>query len=166
MILKDYFAELAWRHKDLGHTKSNEHFCDIGDESQVHADVILQYPCVLYGEDDGEEFIGYTGSLRRPYSIAMLFLDHVIDTSNFDVLQDVYDHMNTIAEDFIRKMWEDHSDIINDTSIRISKVENKDAALYGVMITFAAEMPFCMKIENSPFLDGTVWDKTFDNTFG
>lgn len=165
MILKDYFADLAWRHMDIGHTKSHEHFCDIGDESQVHADTVLEYPCVLYGEDAEEEFIGYADNVRRPYRIVLLFLDHVLDTSDFRLIEETKNHMDKIAEDFIRKFWEDNSHMVSNPNFSITYMENKDAALYGAMLTFTAEVPFCLHEANSPFLPGSIFDTSFDKTF-
>ena len=152
MILKEYFEDLAWRHRDIGHTENSEHFCAIGDESQVHADTILEYPCVLYGEDAEEEFIGNAENLRRPYRIVLLFLDHVIDTSDFCMIEETEMKMDRIAEDFIRKFWKDKSYMTDSAGFAISHIENKDASLFGAMLTFTVEIPFCLHEIESPFM--------------
>ena len=73
--------------------------------------------------------------------------------------------MDRLAEDFIRKFWKDMSHMTSSADFAITYMENKDAALYGAMLTFTAEIPFCLRESESPFIEGGVFDASFDESF-
>lgn len=165
---KSIIDELVWRHKDIGHTQSKEHFCQLGDESQVHSDARLLYPCVLYSEEpDG--FIDNGQELFRQSVVTLLFLDHVEDTGDFHKVEETTKHMQQIAEDFIRGihlMTLGTQIDMERSGLSIERVENVDACLYGKALQLRITEPFCLTIAGqSPFIPGGIFDSSFDDSF-
>lgn len=155
ITIEQIIQELALRHRYLGYGEENNHSCRLGDESQVSSDTLLAYPCVLFStEIDGYSKVGET--LQRKGVITMLFLNHVVDTANFSVLEEVKRDMGNIAEHFIKAMWNDYRCLgiqLFLENVEVQTVENIDACLYGRAVMFRYAEPICMYFgDDSPFL--------------
>lgn len=161
---RSIIEELAWRHCDIGNTASRHHFCMMGDESSVKSDTILQYPCIMYNEEPDGYYDNRQYLFRRS-QVTLLFLDHVEDTGDFSGVENTVMHMQRIAEDFIRgiyAMTRAEPDILFERStMKIERVENVDACLYGKALTLTFVEPFDLCLDDdSPFIAEGIFEES------
>lgn len=151
-----YIRDLCKRHVDVKHTDTEKHFIELRAEAQFTSKS-LRLPVVAIDKLQ-LTYKGQNDSLRKDRYIEILFLDKCADGSNTDKIQDIQDRMESICEDFINKMREDKKSrkidflknlIIGD--IQVFQIENKNASLYGAMMSFSFDLPYSGVLRSGKF---------------
>lgn len=154
----NYIKSLCEKHTAINHTERKKHFLELGNDQQLHEGKKLYYPIVTM-EKLSNSYSDLADSLRKKRYIELMFLDHVQDAGNFNDINYIWNNMERIAEDFLRKIREDRRD--RDTypflrklklsNAELDLVESVSTHLWGVILSFELDLPFNECIEKGRF---------------
>jgi len=107
--LVTYFENLARTHVDIGHTDQEKHFFRM-EVDEVLAGINrtdVKYPFLIL-EGYGYDFTdSKSDNLLKNRSGAFMLLDHVSDSSDFEAIHAVWDHMEEIGDEILVRMKTD-----------------------------------------------------------
>lgn len=145
-----YIEDLCKSHTLIKHRPTEKHFVRLAkDELLQETRALVFYPVVTM-ESLTNSYTSLEDSFRKSRHLELMFLDHVGDIGDFDSIEKVWDDMESIAEDFIRKIRVDKRDrkkypflqSLNMTSVELDRVENVQTHLWGVLLSFDLDLPF------------------------
>lgn len=144
MSVKDYFEDLAARHKKLLHREEEPHFaCSMDDAATLMA-FRLCYPAVFL--DEGDFTIGgETGHKLLRSECRLAFVTHVMDSGNWAEILDAFAITKVIMKDFLTCIEIDRSAgnriarSIQMVGAEGHRVELEGSGLYGWMLFFTVE---------------------------
>ncbi|MDH6355477.1 hypothetical protein M2132_001820 [Dysgonomonas sp. PH5-45] len=145
-----YIESLCAKHTSIRHSPSKKHFVRLdNDELLQEGKSNIFYPVVVM-EKLTITYSGLEDSFRKSRHIELLFLDHVRDAGNFGNIESIFTNMESIAEDFLKKIRIDKRDTSNYPFLKslvisnaeIEYVENIHTHLWGVLLAFDMELPF------------------------
>jgi hypothetical protein len=143
----EYIRKLCHNHVDIQDNPIDRHFIELRSEAQLTAKS-LRLPVVAFDKLQ-ITYKGQNDNLRKDRYIEILFLDKCADGLNTAKILEIQTRMESICEDFINKMREDKKSrkieflqnlIIGD--IQVFQIENKNASLYGAMMSFSFDLPY------------------------
>ena len=142
--INKFFESLAEKH--LGHSELDCHFSDASVFSS-RVPRLMHYPCM--GIDVvGFGIVGQIGNEFISVHYILLILEHVRDTGSFDELQKVFSETYNISLKIIREIKDASSDFSSPArffdfnNTEGTRIEFKDAALYGYAIGMNFKLPF------------------------
>lgn len=139
--ISTYFEELAALF--LNHSENDCHFSDATVFS-ARVPRVMHFPCM--GIDvDGFVVSGQPGNEKVVMQYNVYIVDHVRDTGSFDQLQQVFGSSYTTVMKILKHMKADNSQpacYFDFSSVEGSRIEFKDAALYGYAVTMTFQLPF------------------------
>lgn len=143
----NYIEGLCRKHTSIRHTDAKKHFVKLAtDEILQGGKAIVFYPVVTL-EKLTNSYTGLADSFRKNRHVEMMFLDHITDSGNFKQIEAVWTNMEFVAEDFLKKIREDRRVYPFFKSLKIDNaeldyVENIQAHLWGVLLSFDIDLPF------------------------
>lgn len=147
MNFSEYIESLCAKHKDIKHSDTECHYTDISEGAQNgYAHMHMHFPCVVL-EEESVTFSNGQTDLEHDHHI-VLFLDHVRDTGDADEIRTVFNHMKTVAVDFLRRMNRDKKKTIKPLArftineVEMERVSLQAAALYGYAMSVNIETQF------------------------
>lgn len=154
----NYIESLCEKHTSINHTEEKKHFLELGNDQQLQEGKKIYYPVVTM-EQLTTSYSDLTDSVSKKRNIELMFLDHVKDAGDFNNINAIWNNMEGIAEDFLRKIKVDRRN--RDTypflnklklnSAELDLVENVSTHLWGVLLSFELELPFSECIEDGRF---------------
>lgn len=155
-----YIESLCTKHVDILHTEEDPRFIELNSEKQMARSKSQLYPLVTLDKLT----ISYTGdedATRKNRMVEMLFLELISDPNDDVAISDAKNKMESVAEDFIRKMKIDKKNravypflkTLKVSDMTIDYAENEDKGLYGVLLSFSFELPFIMQLADGRFND-------------
>lgn len=153
-----YIESLCEQHTSINHTKDKAHFLELGNDQQLQMGKKLYYPVVTM-EKLTNSYSDQPDNIRKKRNIELMFLDHVPDATNFKNINSIWDNMEWIAEDFLRKINQDKRDKktypflqkLRLSNAELDLVENVSTHLWGVLLSFEIDLPFSECIEVGRF---------------
>lgn len=153
-----YIESLCEKHTAVNHTEKKKHFLELGNDQQLQEGKKLYYPIVTM-EKLTNSYTDQPDNIRKKRNIELMFLDHVQDAGNFNDINSIWNNMEWIAEDFLRKIKEDRRDKntypflqkLRLNSAELDLVENVSTHLWGVLLSFELDIPFSECIEVGRF---------------
>jgi len=154
-----YIESLCRKHTSIKHTGEKKHFVRLdNDELLQDGKANLYYPLVTMDKLT----VSYTGlddSFRKGRHVELMFLDHISDVGNFDNISDVWSNMESVAEDFLKKIRIDRRNTtlypflksLTIDNAELDYVENIQTHLWGVLLSFDIGLPFNNCIEPGRF---------------
>lgn len=144
MTISEYIESLA--EKFLGHSSDSCHFSDASVFS-TRVPRVMKYPCV--GMDtEGWVMTGAAGADMITFQLNLYFLSHVRDTGSFEALEKCFQENFRNAMIFLGTMAKDKKAMkvpamnLDISSCEGTRIEFKDAALYGYAVGINASIPF------------------------
>ena len=156
-----YIEELCRKHAVIKHTDTETHFVNLATGAMAQKSrTQIFYPVVTL-EKLENSYAGQEDSYRKKRTIELMFLDKVSDSGDFARMNAVWEEMEWVAEDFLRRIRLDRRDRTGYSFLKSLKinsaqgyyVENVAAYLWGYMLTFDADMPFLDCIQPGRFTD-------------
>jgi hypothetical protein len=152
-----YIESLCEKHVDILHG-DDKHFVDLSDEKQLNDQKTLCYPLVTM-EKLTVSYEGAEDFMTKNRYIEMMFLDSVSDAFDFVSIQEAKVLMETIAEDFIKKIKADKKKRnlypflknLTLSDINLDYVEISARNVYGVLLSFFYELGFDETLDTSKF---------------
>lgn len=111
-LLTTYIENLCAQHVDIRHSTERCHFVRLCADEQMTKSKTL-YPPIVSMEKVVSKYTGPEESLNKSRSIDLMFLDNVKDTHDFNLINEVWEHMESIADDFMIKINQDKQDRVN-----------------------------------------------------
>lgn len=159
--LISYFESLARRHVDIKHSDTEKHFF------RMEVDEVLggidrsdaAFPMLIL-EGYGYNFTdNNSDNLLKNRQGGFMLIDHVADASDFDAIQEVWDHMEEIGDEILRKIKSDKRNSLTRV-VRDFSFTNVEATLlatqlgnnYGIRYTYTVVSPLNTE------LDPTKWE--------
>lgn len=144
-----YIETLCEKHTLINHTKAQKHFLKLGQDNQLQEGKHLYYPIVTI-EHLSNVYIDQIDNYRKKRNIELMFLDHIRNPDDIDMLNKVWNNMEEIAEDFLRRIRLDKSERtlypclkhLKIESAELNFIENIQSHLCGVLLSFEIETPF------------------------
>jgi len=158
--LTKYFEGLCRKHAWVLHSDTKKHFVRLDKEEQLEVGKTIHYPAVSL-ESLTCNYPMNEDSLTKGRHIEMMFLDRVSGSGDFVNIEKVKAKMETIAEDFLRKIRKDRKDrktypilkAMAMSEVELDYVEGVASCLYGVILSFNISMPFKEDIEEDHFTE-------------
>ena len=143
-----YFKYIASSHIALQHTDENKHFFRFElEEVLTGIRSSINYPALIL---EGYDF-GYSDNnsdnLMKCRNGAFILLDHAMHADDFDRIDEIYDEMESIADDILAKIKADKRNLsvpfiagfdINKTEGQMLKGNDQT---FGIRITFTIDSP-------------------------
>ena len=142
-----YFENLAQKHREIVHSKSNKRFfrLELEDILLDKLKHVVHYPFIALERMDFK-YIGNPGQKGKRKTIALDIVDKSENTS--EKINEAYDRLEDIADDFILKIWTDSKsnafpfENIDWNSIDAAQIPyNEINRLIGIRIVFDMLIP-------------------------
>ena len=154
----NYIESLCEKHTSINHTDEKKHFLELGNDQQLQEAKKLYYPIVTM-EKLTNSYSDQPDNIRKKRNIELMFLDHVKDAGDFNSINSIWNNMEWIAEDFLRKIREDRKDKntcpflqkLKLSGAELDLVENVSTHLWGVILSFELDLPFIECIQDGRF---------------
>lgn len=153
----EYIDELCQEHRLIQHSDTECHFSDLTSDFENKLKRLIHYPCVSLDIDsfniesiEGQKYVHMTYNLY--------FLNHVKDAGNYAELAYVFNQTYVIMTDFLRRMERDRKALVDPmTHFRLAntigtRIEFREAALYGWAISVLVSIPFYDLLCNENFM--------------
>lgn len=143
----EYIEDLCRKHTSIKHTSNRKHFVRLAvDEMLQESKANIYYPVVTM-EKLTNTYTGQEDSFRKNRHIELMFLDHLKDGGDFNSIESVWANMESVAEDFLKKIRNDRRTHVFLKSLKIDNaeldyVENIQTHLWGVLLSFDIGLPF------------------------
>ena len=143
----NYIEDLCRKHTSIRHTDKKKHFVKLAkDEILQEGKAVVFYPVVTL-EKLTNTYTGLADSFRKNRHVELMFLDHLSDGGNFKQIESVWTNMESVAEDFLKKIREDRRVYPFLKSLKVDNaeldyVENVQTHLWGVLLSFDIDLPF------------------------
>lgn len=143
----EYIDALCREHAMVRHSDEECHFSDLSSDFANKLKRIMHFPCVSI-DTDGFIVTGTPSNMGIRNAFNIYFLEHVRDTGNHAEVMAVFSRTRVIMFDFLRRMQRDrrngvaavaHFELAGTEGTRI---EFKDAALYGWALSVLVTAPF------------------------
>ena len=142
-----YIEGLCREHALIKHTDNECHFSDLTSDFENKLKRLMHFPCVSI-DTDGFLFTGTPGNkwMRDKYNI--YFLEHIRDAGNYMEVMAAFARTRNLMLDFLRRMERDRKACIQPMSAfelvgtEGTRIEFKDAALYGWAVSVLVLTPF------------------------
>lgn len=148
-----YLESLAEKHNEIRHKRDGRtHFIRLDtDELDNSIKQIIGFPVVCIDRYSAS-LQGSSGNVSKKRGITIMILDYVADSKNYEKIHETWDRCETIADDFIAKIYSDIKAGVaaGIFDFELSDVEyelagNKSLGLYGSIITFPVSSVFCVE---------------------
>jgi len=160
--LVTYFENLARTHVDIGHTDQEKHFFRM-EVDEVLAGINrtdVKYPFLIL-EGYGYDFTdSKSDNLLKNRSGAFMLLDHVSDSSDFEAIHAVWDHMEEIGDEILVRMKTDKRNpltpVIRDFQFSTSQatlIANEIDGSYGIRFTYVLTSPRSNDVDPAKWLE-------------
>ena len=152
----EYIDELCREHKLIRHADEACHYSDLTSDFENKLKRKMNFPCVSL-DTDGFIMENVGGQKFKRERFNLYFLDHVRDAGNYDEIVKAFNKTVVIMEDFLRRMERDkkacvepltHFELAGSEGTRI---EFREAALYGWAVTVLVATPFNDVLCNNNF---------------
>jgi hypothetical protein len=162
--VKAYFEKLAEQHIAIQHSESQPHFCYLNDEKEMLLPAQMGYPFLMFGHGG---FSITDDEMHQRWQMMLSVQTHVTDTGDdrqktrasgrcLRILNDILVRCLN-REERLEEKWLRGIDLANAV---VSPIENESDALYGWVVEFQLELPWCRKVND-------VWeDKANVPSFG
>lgn len=146
-----YIEELSRCHSEIQNgVDGRKHFIRLDtDELDNSIKQTLGFPVVCMDRYSAN-LSGQDSNRFKKRGITLMFLDYVSDVKNYDRIHTVWDNCESIADDFISRIYNDVTagKVPGVMAMDLSEVEyelagNKSINLYGVVVTFTVSFRFC-----------------------
>lgn len=169
--LKAYFINLAVMHTSVRHRTYGEmHFCRM--ELHEYLESIperLNFPAVIMESWDFRMSDNHADQIDKNRTCALLILQRVTDSTDFDAIDDAYEITEYIADDFINRMIRDRRTrqipVIRDIDfntvegIRISP----QPLHYGIRLTFSLTSLVNQNVNKAAWADFALLEGPLDD---
>ena len=152
----EYIDGLCREHKLIGHSDKECHFSDLTSDFGNKLKRLMHYPCVSLDTDgfvmESVEGVKYTCDQYNLY-----FLEHVRDTGDYVSVMQAFAQTRGIMTDFLRRMERDRRALVDPMThfelagTQGTRIEFKDAALYGWAVSVLVTTPFIDLLCNENF---------------
>lgn len=130
--LVEYFEKIAGEHKEILHSSAEKHFYRFElDEVLTGMCSEMNYPALIlegytidYSDSDSD-------NIQKRRGGGFILLDKVDDSKDFDAIHDLYDRLESIAEDILIRMRRDKQSRAVSV-IRGFEISNVNGALLSV----------------------------------
>jgi hypothetical protein len=146
MTITKIIEELARAHTLVLHSDCEKHFASQADELDTSIDSLLHYPAILLKED-GSRIKGATGSYTMVRRFTLSVIEHVDDTGDYQLIDEVFLRTRRIAFDILNEL---HARkrlyaLLKGFSLdgtEIYPILNSADSLFGQMVTFSLETSY------------------------
>lgn len=154
-----YIEELSRRHSAIQNgVDGRKHFIRLDtDELDNSIKQTLGFPVVCMDRYSAN-LSGRESNRFKKRGITLMFLDYVSDAKNYDRIHEVWDKCESIADDFITRIYNDviGGNVLGVMEMDLSEVEyelagNRSINLYGVVVTFTVSSRFCERPYSGSF---------------
>ncbi|MDR1098008.1 MAG: hypothetical protein LBL57_07750 [Tannerella sp.] len=143
-----YIENLCRQHTVILHSAEKKHFVRLDSDEMLQGERTgICYPVVTL-ERLTVSYTGPADGISKVRHIEMMFLDHVKDPGNFNAISGIWSSMESVAEDFIRKIRTDRKNrkdypfLGGISGMELDYVENIVSHLWGVLLSFDYGIPF------------------------
>lgn len=153
--IRSYFENLAALHIGLQHREADPHFCYLNDEKEMLLPAQMGFPFVMLGHN-GYEIT--EDELHKRWQVMLSVQTHVTDTGDerekncaaglcMRILDDLLIRCKS-RDEISANNWLRGIDL---SKAVVSPIENEAEALYGWVVEFHIDLPWCRKVK------GEVW---------
>ena len=150
--VKAYFKKLAEQHIALQHSESHPHFCYLNDEKEMLLPTQMGYPFLMLGHGG---FSITDDEMHQRWQMMLSVQTHVTDTGDereknratgicLRILNDILVR-SVSREARLTEKWLRGIDLGNAV---VSLIENESDSLYGWVVEFQIELPWCRKVND------------------
>ncbi len=157
--LTEYFEELASRHVLIRHTADKPHFVRLCSDEQISTRKTILAPLVTI-EKMTADYTGFSESVSKRRTVDLMFLDNVRDPHDFDLINEVWERTEGIADDFFMKVLEDRKNkadfpFLRFVDVKSAKLEYIEAisTFWGVLLSFDVSSPSVQCEDIGQYLD-------------
>lgn len=152
----EYIDDLCREHRLIKHSDSECHYSDLTSDFQNKMKRKMHFPCVSL-DTDGFTIESVQGTKYVRERFNLYFLDHVRDAGDYAEIVDTFTRTLCIMNDFLRRFERDrkalrdpltHFELAGTEGTRI---EFREAALYGWAISVLVPTPFIDQLCNENF---------------
>lgn len=102
---ENLIEDLSRKHKVVQHSDDKCHFASTLDDAQNKHARKMHYPCVLL--DKGDFTYSSVGAdIGKRRTVTLLFVDHCKDVGNSKMIDGIFDSMEGVCDDFMKKLME------------------------------------------------------------
>jgi hypothetical protein len=158
--LKSYIEDLAAKHTAIRHTSSEKHFFHSKLEEILSGiKSAVNFPAVFMADYDFSFSDAFSDNFLKNRSLALVFIDHHSDADGFDDIADIYSAMESVADDFIARIYDDKLDgknqflkdfqITNINGVQFSTVDNN----FGIWLSVTLTSIYDMRVKPANWTD-------------
>ncbi|MDR2003601.1 MAG: hypothetical protein LBQ74_11255 [Prevotella sp.] len=145
-----YIENLCKKHILIKHSAEKKHFVRLdSDEFFQGESADICYPLVAM-DKLASTYTDQEDNFRKRRHVELMFLDHIEDIGDFDNIESVWATMESIAEDFLKKIRADRKNRVDYpflrslviSNVELYYVENIHTHLWGVLLSFETDLPF------------------------
>lgn len=145
-----YIENLCKKHVLIKHSAEEKHFVRLDNDELLQEGKAGIYCPVVTMDKLANTYTDQEDNFRKRRHVELMFLDHIRDAGNFNDIESVWTTMESVAEDFLKKIRADRKDRVNYpflrslviSNVELYYVENIEEHLWGVLLSFETDLPF------------------------
>lgn len=154
----EYIDELCREHRLIRHSDEECHYSDLTSDFQNRMKRKMHFPCVSL-DTDGFSIESVEGAKYVRERFNLYFLEHVRDAGDYAEIVSTFTRTLGIMNDFLRRFERDRKALRDPmTHFELAgaegtRVEFREAALYGWAVSVLVSIPFIPLLCNENFND-------------
>lgn len=140
-----YIKNLCVLHKKVNHTVKDRHYFDHGlDEILTGLQKEVNYPYISREKGDYKYYDNGSDSVFKKREVALNFIHHITDTTDFQLKQQKEDELEVIIDDFLNQM---NADRITRKHSFLKDFNFNSVEVISIPMTVNSDFGFFVKFE-------------------